>query len=83
MDDPCPIELKKTVKQKQEEHNSTQKKKRSLKDREKVLYAPFSNIGAMNYENTSGFITIPDKHVVYTRLNEDEGDTNDAKGNEG
>ena len=27
----------------------------------------------MNFEKTSGFITIPDKYVMYTKLNE-EGD---------
>lgn len=72
MDDPCPIEEKKTVKQRQAEINSesTKKRKRNLKDKEKVLYAPFSNIGAMNFEKTTGYITIPDKYVVYTRLNE-------------
>ena len=88
IEDPCPIELKKTVKQKQEELKQDQsagkKRKRNLKDREKVLYAPFSNIGAMNYENTTGFITIPDKYVVYTRLNEEEGeDFGKEKGTEG
>ena len=64
VEDPCPIELKKTVKQKQEEHNNTSGKKkgggRTLKDKERVLYAPFCNIGAMNFEKTTGYITIPD-----------------------
>lgn len=77
IEDPCPIELKKTVKQKQaelrEELNSgKKKKKRNLKDKERVLYAPFSNIGAMNFEKSSGYITIPDQYVVYTKLNEEE-----------
>jgi hypothetical protein len=48
-----------------------------LKDKEKVLFAPFSNIGAMNFENTTGYITIPDQYVVYTKLKkegEEEGD---------
>jgi len=46
------------------------KKKRSLKDKERVLYAPFCNIGAMNFEKATGYITIPDQYVVYTKLNE-------------
>ena len=90
VDDPCPIELKKTVKQRQQEHleeklgQSNKKKKRNLKDKERVLYAPFSNIGSMNFEKATGsgsgagYITIPDKYVVYTKLNQ-EGE--DAAGN--
>ena len=80
MDDPCPIELKKTVKQKQAEHEAEKqglikpKKKRNLKDKEKVLYAPYTNIGAVNFENTTGYINIPDQNVVYTRLDEEDAD---------
>lgn len=62
MEDPCPIEAKKTVKQKQAELHTeaSRRKKRTLKDKERVLYAPYSNIGAMNFEKTTGYITIPD-----------------------
>lgn len=51
-----------------------------------MLYAPFCNIGAMNFEKTTGYITIPDQYVVYTKLNEDgdqEGGVDPALGNEG
>jgi hypothetical protein len=33
---------------------------RNLKDKEKVLYAPFCNVGALNFEKSTGYITIPD-----------------------
>lgn len=79
MDDPCPIELKKSVKQKQAEHEADKQglvkksaKKRNLKDKERVLYAPYTNIGAMNFEKTTGYINIPDQNVVYTRIDEDD-----------
>lgn len=78
MDDPCPVELKKTVKQKQAEHEAEKQglvkpsKKRSLKDRDRVLYAPYTNIGAMNFEKTTGYINIPDQNVVYTRIDEED-----------
>jgi len=36
------------------------KKMRNLKDKEKVLYAPFCNVGALNFEKSTGYITIPD-----------------------
>ena len=62
MEDPCPIEIKKTNKQKQTELALGTKKKgsRTLKDKERVLYAPFCNIGAMNFETSTGYITIPE-----------------------
>lgn len=78
IEDPCPIEVKKTVKQRQAEHQAEKQglvkktKKRNLKDRERVLYAPYTNIGAMNFEKTTGYINIPDDNVVYTRINEDD-----------
>ena len=88
VEDPCPIELKKTVRQKQEELTNGKKKgSRTLKDKERVLYAPFCNIGSMNFEKTTGYITIPDQYVVYTKLNEDnldqDGGVDAATGNEG
>ena len=67
VEDPCPIEMKKTAKQKAIEHNEEKmgikrkKAMRTLKDKEKIIYAPFSNIGALNFEKTTGYITIPDK----------------------
>lgn len=53
---------------------------RNLKDKEKVLYAPFCNVGALNFEKSTGYITIPDNQVVYTRTNDE---TDFSKGNEG
>lgn len=75
VDDPCPIELKRTVREKQHLHNLSKttgqtKKLRHLKDKEKVLYAPNSNIGALNFDKSSGYITIPDNQVVYTRTSD-------------
>jgi hypothetical protein len=48
------------VREKQSDIAQGKKKNRTLKDKEKVLYAPFCNIGAMNFEKTTGYITIPD-----------------------
>ena len=78
MEDPCPIEIKKTVKQRQAEHEAEKQglvkkgKKRNLKDKERVLYAPYTNIGSMNFEKTTGYINIPDQNVVYTRIDDDD-----------
>jgi ribosome biogenesis protein BMS1 len=78
IEDPCPVEVKKTVKQKQELHEAEKQglvkksKKRNLRDKERILYAPFSNIGTMNFESTTGYINIPDKNVVFTRIDEED-----------
>lgn len=50
------------------------KKKRSLKQNERLIYAPQSNLGFLNYEQSSGYITIPDKHVIFTRIEEETFD---------
>lgn len=66
------------MKQKQAQHELEKQglakpsKKRSLRDKERVLYAPYSNIGAVNFEKTTGYINIPDQNVVYTRIDEQD-----------
>lgn len=66
VEDPCPIELKRTVKEKQKLHaiekatGIIQKSARTLKDKDKAVYAPFSNLGSLNFEKATGYITIPD-----------------------
>lgn len=56
---------------------------RTLKDKEKVLYAPFSNVGALNFEKATGYITIPDKQVIYTRVADDDDDLPEKPGQTG
>lgn len=51
-----------------------------MKDKERILYAPYSNIGTLNFERNSGYINIPDKNVVFTRLEQNEGDENEEYG---
>ncbi|EAS05797.2 elongation factor Tu GTP-binding domain protein (macronuclear) [Tetrahymena thermophila SB210] len=48
------------------------KQKRTLKQSEKIVYAPFSNLGFLNYEKSGGYITIPDEHVVFTKKNQQD-----------
>lgn len=43
------------------------KKLRTLTQKERIIYAPNSNLGFLNYEKTGGYITIPDEYVLYTR----------------
>lgn len=79
--DPVPVEA---VKIKGEKAEETKKKWWTLKDKEKIVYAPFSNFGAMNFDRSSGFITIPDRHVIYTKLTDDKNRVmNQDLGNEG
>lgn len=87
VEDPCPP-LNKTIKdtdEGDEEGNEggedptkpkKSKKKRSLKQNERLIYAPQSNLGFLNYEQTSGYITIPDKHIIFTRREEETVDEN-------
>ena len=45
---------------------------RTLKDKDRIVYAPFSNIGSLNFEKSSGYITIPDSQVIYTRVGKED-----------
>jgi ribosome biogenesis protein BMS1 len=56
-DDPCPVE---TVEVKG-------RKKRTLKQKEKFLYAPYCNINSLEYDRNAGYITIPERFVTFTK----------------
>ena len=81
VEDPCPA-LNKELKNDDEDEETGEgeikvkkpKKKRNLKQNERLIYAPQSNLGFLNYEQTSGYITIPDEHVIFTRLEEEQMD---------
>ena len=85
MDDPCPalnkaiVDDDKDVGGEGEEGGAVgpqrrKSKKRNLKQNERIIYAPQSNLGFLNYEQTSGYITIPDKHVIFTEIEEEKVD---------
>ena len=67
--DPVPVEAKKPAGMSKEEFEKQtgKKKRRTLKDKERIIYAPFSSLGALNFDKTSGYITIPDKYVVFSK----------------
>lgn len=83
MDDPCPIEIV----------ESKGKVKRTLKQKDKFLYAPYCNVNTLEYDRKSGYISIPEKMITFTKglreneeLANDEGvkmvrQLQDAKGN--
>lgn len=56
-DDPCPVE---TVEIKG-------KKKRTLKQKEKTLYAPYCNVNTLEYDRNAGYINIPDRFVTFSK----------------
>lgn len=77
VEDPCPPLLKKMVDIKEENENEEgnneeikkkPKKKRTLKQNERIIYAPHTNLGFLNYEKSGGYITIPEENVVYTKF---------------
>lgn len=80
--DPVPVEARKPAyisKEEFEQDQAKKKKRRTLKDKERIIYAPFSSLGALNFDKSSGYITIPDKYVVFTKTDEN----NVIEGNDG
>ena len=57
IEDPCPIEMV----------SKNGKIKRTLKKKDKNLYAPYSNINMLEYDRKSGYINIPEKLVTFTK----------------
>ena len=57
VDDPCPIEMV----------AKNGKIKRTLKKKDKNLYAPYSNINMLEYDRKSGYINIPEKLITFTK----------------
>ena len=68
IEDPCPIEMV----------SKNGKVKRTLKKKDKNLYAPYSNINMLEYDRKSGYINIPEKLVTFTKgLKETDNLAND------
>lgn len=40
---------------------------RTLKQKERFLYAPSSNVGMLKYDNNTGYINLPDQYVMFTK----------------
>ena len=68
IEDPCPIEMV----------SKNGKVKRTLKKKDKNLYAPYSNINMLEYDRKSGYINIPEKLITFTKgLKENDNLAND------
>jgi ribosome biogenesis protein BMS1 len=63
MPDPCPIEIKQV--------EGVVKKKRVLNSKDKHIYAPMSSLGAVNLDRSSGYVTIPDRFVTFTKITDE------------
>lgn len=89
IDDPCPsLEQKVEAAQTEAEYEGTkeatnlngenkEKKKagrsRTLELNQRLLYAPQSNVGVLAFDETGGYVTIPDKFIIFTKKDgEDE-----------
>ncbi len=75
--DPCPTlvselkaeeEVVEEVKEGQPPAQKKKKKRRTLSQKEKVLYAPMSNLDFASIDHSNGYITLPDKYVFYTKM---------------
>eukprot|EP00831_Metopus_contortus_P064237 TRINITY_DN57515_c0_g1_i1.p1 TRINITY_DN57515_c0_g1~~TRINITY_DN57515_c0_g1_i1.p1 ORF type:complete len:428 (+),score=143.30 TRINITY_DN57515_c0_g1_i1:92-1375(+) len=62
--DPCPS----LQEEKKIQDGEKKKKKRTLNRKERLLYAPMSNLDFASIDHSNGFITIPDKYVFYTEM---------------
>jgi ribosome biogenesis protein BMS1 len=40
---------------------------RNLKSNERTIYAPYCNLGFLNFEKSGGYISIPDDYVVFSK----------------
>jgi len=89
VEDPCPPLEKPTEHVKNEDEfeglpaDETQKKKpnhsRTLELNQRLLYAPQSNVGVLAFDETGGYVTIPDKFIVFTQR---DGEDRDVAQNE-
>ena len=80
IEDPCPPLLKKAklneiseekegdVENEKEKEKPKTKKKRTLKQNEKLIYAPYADLNALNFDKSGGYITIPEEHIVFTKI---------------
>ena len=50
---------------------------RTLKDKERALYAPSCSIGTVKFDKSTGYLNLPDKYVVFT---EHEGEAEPSEG---
>lgn len=50
------------------------RKRRTLNQQERIIYAPACNLGTMHLDHTSGFITIPKEYVKFTKMNEQQNE---------
>ena len=85
VEDPCPPLEKPTEHTKDEEEyegrgeDAEEKKKkpnhsRTLELNQRLLYAPQSNVGVLAFDETGGYVTIPDKFIVFTQRDGEDTD---------
>lgn len=61
LDDPCPVI------EEEKGGSKREKKMRSLKESERIIYAPHATLGFSNFDK-AGFINIPDEFVAFTKV---------------
>jgi hypothetical protein len=93
LEDPCPPLEKKVEQTKTEddflkgtdtEKDEKEKKKpnhsRTLELDQRMLYAPQSNVGVLTFDETGGYVTIPDKFVIFTKQDNEDQETTTNEG---
>lgn len=90
LDDPCPPLQKKVDFSKneggeandenvenQEQNEKKTKRRRTLKQNERIIYAPNCNLGMLSFETTGGYVTIPKDNIIFTKVEKKEKLNND------
>ena len=44
------------------------RKRRTLNQSERIIYAPSCNLGTLNFDYSSGYVTIPHDYVKFTKV---------------
>ena len=48
---------------------------RTLKQKERQLYAPSSNVGMLKYDESTGYLNLPDRYVMFTKHEDEDTST--------
>lgn len=60
--------MEEELKEIKEDREKKSNKRRTLKQNERIIYAPYADLNTVNFDKTGGYITIPEEHVIFTKL---------------
>lgn len=63
-----------------EEIAKKRRKRRTLNQSQRIIYAPSCNLGTLNFDYSSGYVTIPHDYVKFTRIEGEDDSENVEEG---